>query len=101
MRSLAEVAQALEQGNVRRTVAAHNQNEFSSRSHAILQVQVVDHLVKSNVGRWWLLQQLSFEWAKSHFPASRQTLCHKARLTKGADSHIADQSDVAFQTCGM
>ena len=39
VRCLADVAQALEQGNARRTVAAHNLNEFSSRSHAVLQVE--------------------------------------------------------------
>lgn len=38
VKALADVAQALEQGNSRRTVAAHNLNEFSSRSHAVLQV---------------------------------------------------------------
>ena len=38
MSNLADVAQALEEGNGRRAVAAHNLNEFSSRSHAVLQL---------------------------------------------------------------
>lgn len=38
VRSLGDVAQLIELGNSRRSVAAHKLNEVSSRSHAVLQV---------------------------------------------------------------
>jgi len=39
VKTLADVAVIMEEGNSRRAVAAHNMNEFSSRSHAVLQAR--------------------------------------------------------------
>ncbi len=55
VRSLADVAQALQLGNSRRVVAAHNLNEFSSRSHAVLQVSSWDEVGWAGIDIYYLL----------------------------------------------